>query len=301
MNTKQIVVVVAVLGVMGYLYSLPPKGLIKEDSGHTGGQQSATAGQMGRPAAANVKVDVKMVSEPAKAAIGPQASAAINDLESQLSKASAATEKVALQQELARKWDDVKQAAPAAFYYQALAQSRNQFQDWLTAGNRFNDAYKFSQDTAMQPAFVTNAIQAFKAARTLDAKKLDAQTGLGIAYVNQTSLGMMDPEGGSPMQGITLLLDVVAKDPDNWNANLNLGQFAMKSGQYQKAVDRFKKMIAQNNHNSKLEPYFYLAESYKQLGMKQDAIAAYQQCKEMMSDDPAFGKRIDQFITELKN
>ncbi|WP_158825594.1 tetratricopeptide repeat protein [Mucilaginibacter lacusdianchii] len=299
MNKKQIVTVVAVVAVMGYLYSLPVKGLIKPDGGHTGGQEAATAGQMGRPSS-TVKVDVTMVSQSAKAAIGPQLSGTINSLETQLSQASAA-DKIKLQEQLAKEWDAVHQPAPAAFYYQAVAQNNKQFNTWLNAGNRFNEAFKTSTDTAVQPAYVTNAIQAFKEARALDAKSLEAQTGLGIAYVNQTSLGMTDPEGGSPMQGITLLLDVVTKDPNNWNANLNLGQFAMKSGQYQKAADRFTKMIAQDTKNSKLEPYFYLAESYKQLGRKQEAIAAYQQCKELMADDPAFGKRIDDFIRELKN
>jgi cytochrome c-type biogenesis protein CcmH/NrfG len=42
------------------------------------------------------------------------------------------------------------------------------------------------------------------------------------------------------MQGITLLLEVVKQDPNNHAANLNLGMFAMKSGQYDKAVIRFK-------------------------------------------------------------
>jgi cytochrome c-type biogenesis protein CcmH/NrfG len=49
-----------------------------------------------------------------------------------------------------------------------------------------------------------------------------------------------------------------------------------------------------------LEPYFYLAESYKQLGMKTEAIEAYQNCKRLIPD-PVFVKRIDAFIKELKN
>jgi hypothetical protein len=56
-------------------------------------------------------------------------------------------------------------------------------------------------------------------------------------------------------------------------------------------------MIAQK---PEVEPYFYLAESYKQLGMKKEAIEAYQKCKEL-TPDPDFGKRIDDFIKELKN
>ncbi len=149
----------------------------------------------------------------------------------------------------------------------------------------------------MQPAFVANAIEAFTNAVKLKPEDLDAKTGLGTAYVNQTSLGITDANGGSPMQGIMLLLDVVKKDPKNHNANLTLGLFAMKSGQFDKAVARFKTVIAQKEE---VEPYFYLAESYKQLGMKKEAIAAYKKCKEMIPDQLA-GQKIDQFIKELQN
>jgi len=292
MNKKQIVAVVAVVAVMGYLYSLPVKGLIKpKEERAAPGKEAAAATQT------VTNVDVNMVSEPAKSAIGPDLSNKIISLEGLLKKATSPGERQKLQLELAKQWDGVNQAAPAAFYYQDLAKAKNDFENWLNAGNRFNEAYKFTQDTTLQPAFVNSAIQAFKKARALKPADLTAQTGLGVAYVNQTSLGMTDPEGGSPMQGITLLLDVVAKDPDNRSANLNLGQFAMKSGQYPKAVDRFKKMIAQKEE---VEPYFYLAESYKQLGQKQEAIAAYQKCKELMPD-PTFGQRIDDYIKELKN
>jgi len=292
MRKKQIVTVIAVVTVMGYLYMQPVKGLIKPNDDH--GTKNGQVPQAARPLA---NVDVQTVSVPAKQAIGPALADKITALEQELAKAGTGTQKQQMQLQLAQQWDGVNQAAPAAFYYQALGKAGNQFENWLNAGNRFNDAYKFTQDTLTQPVFINNAISAFKNARKLKAKSLEAQTGLGIAYVNQTAMGITDPDGGSPMQGITLLLDVVRQDPNNRPANLSLGQFAMKSGQYQKAVDRFKRMIAQK---VELEPYFYLAESYKQLGMKPEAIAAYQKCKEMMPD-AAFGQRIDDFIKELQN
>lgn len=290
MYKKQIVVIVIVVAIMGYLYSLPVKGLIKPKAqGHTN-----TTAQTARPVA-NVTVD--MVSSAAKVTIGPALSAQINDLEGQLKNASDDAAKLNLQKQLARHWDDVNQPAPAAFYYLAVAQKENKFDEWASAGSHFNDAYKLTQDTLAQPAFVKNAIESYKNAVKLQPNNLDAKTGLGIAYVNQTSLGIADADGGSPMQGIMLLLDVVKQDPNNRNANLSLGMFAMKSGQYQKAVQRFKTIIAQK---PEVEPYFYLAESYKQLGMKAEAIDAYQKCKEMMPD-AAFDQRIDEYIKELKN
>jgi len=292
MYKKQIVAGVIVVAIMGYLYSLPVKGLLKpkEAQGHTNTAAPAAA----RPVA-NVTVD--MVSAPAKTIIGPALSAQISDAENQLKNATDDATKLALQKKLAKQWDDVNQPAPAAFYYMAIAGKENTYNDWLTAGTHFNDAFKLTNDTASQPSFVVNAIATLKNAVKLQPQSVDAKTSLGIAYVNQTSMGMTDPDGGSPMQGIMLLLDVVKQDPKNRNANLSLGMFAMKSGQYQKAVIRFKTIIAQK---PEVEPYFYLAESYKQLGQKKEAIDAYQKCKEMMPD-AAFDQRIDEYIKELKN
>ena len=281
MNRKQIVVIVAVVAVMGYLYSLPVKGLVKPKA------TTANSGVAGEDESVHqaANVTVATVSEAAKTAIGPGLSVKINNLEAELTKAE---DKSALQKQLAASWDDVNQPAPAAFYYQEVARKDNKLDSWLKAGNRFNEAYKLTQDTSAQPVFTLNAVEAFQNALKLKPNSLEAKTGLGVAYVNG---------GATPMQGIGLLREVVAQEPDNINANLNLGLFSMKSGQFEKAVDRFNTVLKQKPD---FETYFYLAESYKQLGRKNEAIAAYQKCKELMPD-PVFGQRVDQYIKELKN
>jgi len=285
MKKAQIAVIIAVVAIMGYLFSLHPVAL-KSTTERSSPGARVTETKSGA-AVANINVDY--VSTPAKQAIGNNLAAEISTLEGNLKKAGSDADKLALEKQLAKKWDDVNQPAPGAFYYQVIARSENTYQNWIDAGDRFNEAYKSGTDTLARPVFVTNAVEAFENATKLNPDGLDAKTGLGIAYVN----------GGapSPMQGIALLLDVVKKDPKNRKANLNLGLFAMKSGQYEKAVERFKGMIAQKEE---VEPYFYLAESYKQLGMKKEAIEAYQNCKTLLPD-PAFGQRIDEFIKELKN
>jgi len=280
MNKKQIVVIVVVGAITGYLYLLPPKGLVKPKATRT------NAGVASEKPAENI--NVASVSSAAKSAVGAALTGRINDLENQL-KSAAEKDKTGLQKQLAVQWDDDNQPAPAAFYYLEVARKDNKYEDWLNAGNRFNDAYKLTQDTSAQAAFTANSVEAFQNALKLKPQSLNAKTGLGVAYVN----------GGaaSPMQGILLLREVVQKDPNNRSANMNLGLFSMKSGQYEKAIDRFKTVIAQK---PEFEPYFYLAETYKQLGKKAEAIAAYQKCKEMMPD-PVFGQRIDEYIKELKN
>jgi len=284
MNKKQIVVIIAIVAVMGYLYSLPVRGLIKP--GAVRDNEKGTAVKQQSPP--SVAVTVSTVSETAKVAIGAALSAKINDLEGRLKNTANDADKLKLEKQLATQWDDVNQPAPAAFYYMEIARKENILTDWLNAGNRFNDAYKLTQDTTVMPAYITNAVEAFQNVLKLKPESLDGKTGLGVAYVNG---------GATPMQGIALLLEVVKQDPNNESANLNLGLFSMKSRQYDKAVLRFKTIIA---HKPEFEPYFYLAESYKQLGEKTEAIAAYEKCKELMPD-PVFGQRIDQYIKELKN
>ena len=284
MKKAQIGLIIAIVAIIAYLFHLEPQGLIKPKETRESAGAKITEAKTG-----NTNVDVAYVSASAKQIIGANLAAEISNLETSLKNAGSDADKLKLQKQLAKKWDDVNQPAPAAFYYQAVARKENTYDNWISAGDRFNDAYKAGQDTVAQPAFVLNAVEAFQNAQKLNPNGLDAKTGLGVAYVN----------GGapSPMQGIALLLDVVKQDPDNRKANLNLGLFAMKSGQYEKAVERFKKLIAQK---PEVEPYFYLAESYKQLGMKKEAIDAYEQCK-IMLPDPNFVGRIDQFIKELKN
>jgi len=294
MNLKQIIVIVAVVIISGYLYLQPVKGLIKPKTAKP--ERGVAVGS--RPAAA--KVTVEQVSEQGKAAIGTALAATINDLEGQLKNASSDADKLNLQKKLAKQWDDDNQPAPAAFYYLAVAEKENGFDNWMNAGSHFNDAYKATQDTSVQPAFINNAITAFENATKLKPDNLDAETGLGVAYTNQALSGVMDPNGGPP-KGIMILLDVVKKDPGNYKANLNLGQLAVQSRQYDKAVNRFKTAIANASQKENVvEPYFYLAESYKQLGMRKEAIAAYEKCKQMIPD-PVIGQKIDQYIKELKN
>ncbi|GAB3931050.1 tetratricopeptide repeat protein [Mucilaginibacter myungsuensis] len=285
MKKTQIALIAVIAVIVGYLFLQPVKGLVKPKEEKSNGMVAGA-----KPAEAAANVSVEMISAAAKTAIGADLSAKIVDLEGQL-KAATGTEKTKLQQELAKQWDDVAQPAPAAFYYMALAREGNRFDNWLKAGTRFNEAYRATQDSSIQGAMVLNAVEALQAATKLQPSNLDAKAGLGVAYVN----------GGSanPMDGISLLLGVVKEDPNNRVANFNLGMFSLKSGQFDKALPRFNKVIEQDP--SALEPYFYLAEAHKQLGQKKEAIAAYEKCKELMRNRPDFVERIDGFIKELKN
>lgn len=282
LSRKQIVVVGSVVVLMGFMLSLDIQGLVKPKEGP---EVSRAAASSEAPVKA---VSMDEVSVAAKKSLNASLSKQLSDLEAVLKSASE-SEKLSIQKELAKQWDDVNQSAPAAFYYELIAEKESSYASWLKAGDRFTDAYQQSIDTLIQPALVQKAINSYQQADKLRPNTLEVKTGLGIAYVTGSPT--------NPMQGIQLLLEVVKQDPKNLKANLNLGLFSMKSGQFDKAVERFKTVIAQE---PSAEAWFYLASSYENMGKKNEAIGAYLKTKEIAAD-PNMSQFVDRKVNELSN
>jgi tetratricopeptide (TPR) repeat protein len=276
-SAKQIAVLVLIAVLVTALFSLNIKGLQKEEASKP------------TPAAkeqAVVALSLEQVSESAKQTINASLAAEITTLETALKNADEPS-KLALYKQLAQKWDDVNVAIPSAFYKELVAQTESSYENWVLAGDQLTTAYQTTQDSTSQPTLVQKAITAYQTALKLNPASLNAKTGLGSAYVSGTA---------NPMQGIQLLLEVVKEDPKNVKANTNLGLFSMRSGQFDKAVTRFKTVIEQKPDP---EAWFYLATSYENLGQNKDAILAFEKSKELAAN-PGLSNFVDQKIKALK-
>ena len=276
-SAKQIAVLVLIAVLVTALFSLNIKGLQKEEA-----SKPTTAAKE----QAVVALSLEQVSESAKQTINASLAAEITTLETALKNADEPS-KLALYKQLALKWDDVNVAIPSAFYKELVAQTESSYENWVLAGDQLTTAYQTTQDSTSQPTLVQKAITAYQTALKLNPASLNAKTGLGSAYVSGTA---------NPMQGIQLLLEVVKEDPKNVKANTNLGLFSMRSGQFDKAVTRFKTVIEQKPDP---EAWFYLATSYENLGQNKDAILAYEKSKELAAN-PGLSNFVDQKIKALK-
>lgn len=274
---KQIVVIGLVVVLMGLLLSLKIKKLEKVDEGHSTGAEAPEAA----PA-----LSLETVSTAAKQQIDAKFLKIITDLEAQLQQAGGA-EKLSLQKKLAQQWDDLAQSAPAAFYYEEVADNSNAFADRIKAADLYSSAYQGTKDSLSQPALVAKAFANYDKALSMQPDNVDAKLGKGIAMVNGA---------GAPMQGIALLLEVVKTDPKNVKANMNLGLFSIKSGQFDKAIDRFKTVLEVQQTP---DVWFYLATCYENRGEKKSAIEAYEEAKKIAANKQ-FGDYIDQHVKELK-
>jgi len=280
-RTKQTIVVAAVLLLVVFLFTRDIKGLVKPKE-----QTSSVPANSELSNAESPQIDLTQVSTAGKNTINASLAAEITSLENAY-KTAKDGEQVKVAGALAQKWDDVEQSVPSALYLEIIANQQKTLQSWLNAGGKFMKAYDNNSDSTLQMPLLQKANAAYTAAVAIDSTNLEAKTGLGVTIVN----GM-----GMPMQGIAMLLDVVKKDPTNLKANMSLGIFAIKSGQFDKAITRFKDILS---IKPSPDAYFYLATAYENLGKNQEAIDAYLSSKRLAAN-PSLTKFIDNKVAELK-
>ena len=126
-----------------------------------------------------------------------------------------------------------------------------------------------------------------EAAATADPLKI--RTAEAVAMVN----------GADPMRGIMMLREVLEDDPDNVEAHWHLGLFSVQSGQYDKALERFKKVELLAGEKIP-DVYFYLGRTYATLDSIPKAIESLRKYK-TLAEDTVLIEGVDRFILELEN
>lgn len=105
-------------------------------------------------------------------------------------------------------------------------------------------------------------------------------------------------QGENPMQGITILREMLQENPENVDVLWHLGHFSIQSGQYEKAVERFKQIIALDVEHY-ADAYFYLGRTYATLNDTANAIESFEIYQTLITDT-IVKNGVDRFINELK-
>lgn len=156
------------------------------------------------------------------------------------------------------------------------------------AGDLFGATSAISNTEAMQTYLVEKAVSAYEGALAADTANIPLQMKLAGMYIEQ---------GTNPMVGITMLLDIVKNDPDNTDAQLMLGKFAMMSGQFEKAVQRLEKVIYLRPRSN--DVLFLLAIAHENNGNKQKALELLELCKQQEQNQD-LKREISSYIDRLK-
>ena len=156
------------------------------------------------------------------------------------------------------------------------------------AGQLFLDLMHEATTPGMQAWEAQGAVDCLSEALTLNPDNDTTKLALASAYIEGT---------GAPMSGVSILREMVARDPANIPANLMLGRLSIQSGQYDKAVARLEHVLELEPRNR--EALYFLAEAYKGKGDKEKAIQTLRELEGIVNS-PDFTKDIEAYINSFK-
>lgn len=185
-------------------------------------------------------------------------------------------------------WSSKRRPDLAAYFAEKKARESKLAKDWFDAGNRFYYSVQFTQDQTEVPVLLQCASRSFSKGLELEPGNSDAKIMLASTYV----------EGGSdPMKGISLLREVEKVDSNNVKLQLSFAFFSVRSGQLDKAIARFKKVLVIDP--SYLEAYLHMADAYEQQGNKEGTIEMLEQYA-LKTDDVTARLEVEKYIKQLK-
>ncbi len=195
--------------------------------------------------------------------------------------------KVTFADSLTSLYQEVNKFDSAAYFMAEKAKLQPSLANQLRAGDGYYEAFSYAVDPERARRFG-------EAARTHYQQVLDEQPGnLDV----KARLAMTYVAGENPMQGISLLRDILAENPAHEQTLFNLGMLAVQSGQYDRAVERFRQLIAINDAH--VQGRFFLGVSYKELGQKPEALAEFRHLQ-THQDDPEMLAAVESYLKELE-
>jgi len=227
----------------------------------------------------------------AKERLSPSQLQHITSLENSISRGDVKNQQIQVYKQLASFWRDTIQLfEPYAYYTGEAAKLENSEKNLTFAAHLFLDNLKTEENPAMQTWLATNAKVLFDKALEINPNNDSSKIGLGACYI----FGNISD---NPMIGIGPIRAIVEKNPNNTYAQFILGLGGIRSGQYDKAIERFLIVVGKEPDN--LEASLNLAEAYDRKGDKANAAKWYRQVKEKIPN-PEAQKELDARINSLK-
>lgn len=223
----------------------------------------------------------------AEAFLSDQTAKQSNPLKQQIAKLS--TDKTNKENlvKLTNLWDSLNVPLASAYYTRLLAQQEQNEITWFASGSKFYNVANFSQDSGVVAYSIKNAKESYSKVLELNPANLQAKSALAVCIIQGDN---------DVMKGVGMLKEVVATDSNNIQAIFTLGMLSIQSNQFDKALERFEKLVKLEPFNP--EYYFYLGEVYAKSGNTKQAIKTYETCKTLVTDKEA-KKEIDNIINKL--
>lgn len=182
-----------------------------------------------------------------------------------------------------------KMPVASCFFYKKKAEKVNTAILWCDAGNRYFYSVGFVQDKNQAQSLYQSAMYCYNKALAIQPNFIAAKIQLASCYVEGST---------DPMKGIGMLKEVEQTDTANIQVQMVLGSFAVKSGQFDKALARYQKVLKLKPDY--LEAYLFLADVYEKKGEKNKTIETLEKYV-ALTPDKEIKEQIKKYIQQLKS
>jgi tetratricopeptide (TPR) repeat protein len=281
LKKPQFIVVIIAIALISGLYFFAPRNK-KADA-------SAIA-----TATENQEVTSKSVLEGAKLNLPSDQKLSLLSIENQLDNKSSIADSIRIYKQLSRFWaDSAHKMGPYLYYTYSTALLESSEKSLTFAAQQLVDNLT---DPEAPPAFLKwmagNAKVLLDKALVINPNNDSAKINLGACY-------LFGNISDNPMQGILKIKEVVDKNPHNIYGQMVLALGGKKSGQNQKAIERFLLILKDQPYN--IEALVNLAECYELTNQKPLALECYLKVKQSNKmNSKEFTNAIDKRIQQLK-
>ena len=188
---------------------------------------------------------------------------------------------------LANLYKAANQFDSAAWFSEKAAEFFNNTESWIKAADNYYQAYTLALNQERQRSLAAKAQELYGKVLDREPHNLDAKSKMAMTYLSSSN----------PMQGITMLREVLAEDPKNESALFNMGMLSIQSGQFDRAVERLEELTEINPAH--VQGQLLLGVAYLNTNAKDKARAQFEKVKQM-DQDPAVQATVDSYLEDLK-
>ena len=202
--------------------------------------------------------DASLLIEEAKQKITRQQATEIQLLEQEVSLAAPdTTVMIEALKAVSGKWYDFGFPSVAGYFAEEIANILDDDESWAIAGSTFAICMKNAQNEKVMEFCSAKAFNAFENAVSLAPANVTHQVNLALCYTEA-------PPVDNPMKGIQMLLGLDDKYPNTPLVLNNLASLAIKTGQYDRALERAKTVLDIEPENK--EANCLAAIAYQEMG-----------------------------------
>lgn len=215
-------------------------------------------------------ISIETLVDDARAHLDEQQSARLQEIEKQISVAKTDPERIALLKQLSGFWYAAGHPEIAGSVAEQVAELEQTDEAWSVAGATFYGALAGQQNTRVREYCASHAVLAFESAISLNPGKVEHRVNVALVYAE-------NPSSDDPMKAVKLLRELETQHPDQPSVYNALGRLAIKTGQWERAIQRLEKARSLDPENP--NTVCLLAKAYAGIGNSDKAAEFEVLCK----------------------